>query len=61
MLDRLEEWARAEGRTELWLEVHQDNRRAQAFYLRRGYTFTGGQRPYELDESQHELEMTRRL
>lgn len=61
LLDRVEEWARGEGRSELWLEVHETNQRAQAFYLRRGYAFTGVRRPYELDESQDELEMTRSL
>jgi GNAT superfamily N-acetyltransferase len=61
MLDRLEAWAREQGRTELFLEVHEANRPAQRFYLRRGYEFTGRQRPYELDGSQLELEMTRRL
>jgi GNAT superfamily N-acetyltransferase len=61
MLDRLEAWAREQGRTELFLEVHESNGPAQRFYLRRGYTFTGEQQPYELDDSQLELEMTRRL
>lgn len=61
MLDRLEDWARAEGRSELFLDVHEDNARAQAFYLRRGYRFTGARRPYELDQTRAELEMSRRL
>lgn len=61
LLDEVEAWAVAQGRTALYLEVHEDNARAQAFYRRRGYRFTGNERPYDLDESQRELEMLREL
>jgi ribosomal protein S18 acetylase RimI-like enzyme len=61
MLDEIEAWASEQGRAELWLEVHAENERAQAFYLRRGYAFTGRQRPYELDDTELELEMRRTL
>jgi GNAT superfamily N-acetyltransferase len=61
LLDRVEEWARDQGHAELWLEVHEDNLRAQAFYLRRGYRFTGASRPYDLDPAGRELEMVRTL
>jgi ribosomal protein S18 acetylase RimI-like enzyme len=61
LLDRVEEWARDHGHAELWLEVHEDNPRAQGFYLRRGYRFTGETRPYDLDPAGQELEMVRTL
>ena len=61
LLDGVEQWARDEGLTELWLEVHEDNPRAQAFYRRRGYALTGSTRPYDLDPSSNELEMHRTL
>jgi GNAT superfamily N-acetyltransferase len=61
MLDAVEQWAVERGDRELALEVHEDNVRAQAFYLRRGYAFTGGTRPYDLDATQQELEMSRSL
>jgi GNAT superfamily N-acetyltransferase len=61
MLDAVEEWAVRVGKTELFLEVHEDNARAQAFYARRGFEPTGSTRPYDLDESQTELEMRRSL
>jgi GNAT superfamily N-acetyltransferase len=61
MLDAVERWAAERGDTELSLEVHEDNARARAFYLRRGYAFTGSTRPYDLDETQQELEMSRNV
>jgi GNAT superfamily N-acetyltransferase len=61
MLDAVEEWALTEGKAELYLEVHEDNGRAQAFYERRGFELTGSTRPYDLDASQRELEMRRVL
>ncbi|MCW2529673.1 MAG: acetyltransferase [Pseudonocardiales bacterium] len=57
LLDRIEEWGRSEGHPELFLQVHESNERAIAFYRRRGYAFTGETEPYPLDESQTELEM----
>jgi GNAT superfamily N-acetyltransferase len=61
MLDQIEAWAVEQGRTALHLEVHESNERAQSFYLKRGYAFTGQTQPYELDDSQLELEMSRTL
>lgn len=61
MLDAVEEWAVREGKAELFLEVHEDNGRARAFYARRGFELTGSVRPYDLDPSQTELEMRRSL
>jgi ribosomal protein S18 acetylase RimI-like enzyme len=61
LLDAIELWVRDRGLSELHLEVHADNARAQAFYLRRGYEFTGVKKPYPLDESEWELEMRRPL
>lgn len=45
----------------LWLEVHEDNQRAIKAYERRGFQRTGATRPYELDPSRCEIEMSRRL
>jgi GNAT superfamily N-acetyltransferase len=61
LLDGVESWARDRGIARLSLEVHEANERAQRFYLRRGYTFTGRERPYELNAAQTEREMTRTL
>lgn len=61
LLDGVEQWLRDEGLTELWLEVHEGNPGAMAFYQRRGYTLTGNSRPYDLDPSGNELEMHRAL
>jgi ribosomal protein S18 acetylase RimI-like enzyme len=52
---------RERGRDRLWLLVHEDNPRAHAFYLRRGYEFTGATTPYSLDDRESELEMVRSL
>ena len=61
LLDGVEQWARDEALTELWLEVHEANPQAQAFYRRRGYVLTGNTRPYDLDPTGNELEMHRTL
>ena len=60
MLDVIEEWADTHGST-LRLTVHEQNRRAQAFYRRRGYDLTGTITDYALDPNQQELEMMRTL
>ncbi|WP_111766849.1 GNAT family N-acetyltransferase [Nakamurella deserti] len=61
LLDAIETWVSAEGLTELFLDVHADNARAQALYRRRGYAFTGRRKPYPLNPAQQELEMRRDL
>jgi GNAT superfamily N-acetyltransferase len=61
LLDGVEEWVRAAGHPQLWLEVHEANPRGHAFYLRRGYRFTGQTRPYDLDPTTNEREMVRAL
>jgi ribosomal protein S18 acetylase RimI-like enzyme len=61
MLDQVEAWAAAQGQERLTLHVHEDNARAIAFYLKRGYDFTGVEVPYELDATERELEMSREL
>jgi ribosomal protein S18 acetylase RimI-like enzyme len=45
----------------LWLEVHEDNRRAIKAYERRGFQRTGSTQPYKLDPNRHEIEMSKRL
>lgn len=60
MLDVIEAWAGTHAST-LRLTVHEHNRRAQAFYQRRGYELTGTATPYVLDPDQRELEMIRTL
>ncbi|MFF9502976.1 GNAT family N-acetyltransferase [Streptomyces sp. NPDC014656] len=58
MLDEIVRWAREETAAErLVLLVHEENRRAIAFYRRGGFVPTGHEEPYPLDESQRELEM----
>ncbi|MEU8834878.1 N-acetyltransferase [Streptomyces sp900116325] len=58
MLDAVIRWARDEEKAkQLVLLVHEDNRRAIAFYERAGFSYTGRTEPYPLDESKQELEM----
>ena len=45
----------------LWLEVHEDNQRAIKAYEKRGFQRTGATRPYELDPSRVEIEMSKHL
>ncbi|MGW6917714.1 GNAT family N-acetyltransferase [Kitasatospora sp. NPDC054939] len=58
LLDAVTAWARGDGGADrMVLRVHEQNERAQAFYRRRGFAFTGGSEPYRLDPSALELEM----
>ena len=57
LLDGVLSWAREHGET-LRLEVHEENARAIAAYERRGFRRTGATRPYDLDPSALELEMS---
>ena len=60
LLLAIEDWARSEGDT-LTLHVHEDNSRARAAYLRRGFVETGRRVPYVLDAGAQEIEMVKRL
>ena len=60
MLTTVEDWARTEA-DRLTLHVHEDNARARAFYLRRGFVATGRTLPYPLAPEQREVEMVRDL
>jgi GNAT superfamily N-acetyltransferase len=60
LLAAIEEWALVEGEL-LTLHVHEDNARARAAYLRRGFTETGHRVPYLLDTAAQEIEMVKRL
>jgi len=60
LLGAIEEWARGEGEV-LTLHVHEDNARARAAYLRRGFTETGNRVQYVLDTASEEIEMVKRL
>jgi RimJ/RimL family protein N-acetyltransferase len=58
MVDVVRTWARDEaGVSRLHLYVHEDNRRARAFYRRLGFAETGAWLPYELVPSERDLEM----
>ncbi|MFD8753934.1 GNAT family N-acetyltransferase [Kitasatospora sp. NPDC059577] len=57
MLDAVLAWARGQGAARMLLGVHEANPRAAAFYLRRGFAYTGGETPYVLDTSARILEM----
>ena len=62
LLDAVTAWARTlDGVGRLRLEVHEDNARARAAYLRRGFVETGGTAPFPHDPSRLELEMARPL
>ncbi|UOQ90641.1 GNAT family N-acetyltransferase [Agromyces endophyticus] len=60
LLDAVEAWALGYGST-LRLEVHETNARAIRFYEKLGFTFTGRNRPYELEPGGLELEMIKPL
>jgi GNAT superfamily N-acetyltransferase len=60
LLDTIETWARTKGAV-LTLQVHEDNARARAAYLRRGFTETGRRVPYPLDTAAMQIEMVKRL
>ena len=53
-------WARPLA-DRLWLEVHEDNPRAIAAYVRLGFIATGERRPYPLGPERDELVMSLRL
>ncbi|HVE74848.1 MAG TPA: GNAT family N-acetyltransferase [Mycobacteriales bacterium] len=55
LLARLQEWAPGES---LVLEVHEDNARARAAYLKLGFSLTGTTGPYNLDPTRLLQEMT---
>ena len=58
VVERVAAWAREQGQRRLALEVHEDNRAARAAYARLGFVETGVRRPYPLDPTGDELEMT---
>lgn len=60
LLGAIEDWARGEGPV-LTLHVHEDNARARAAYLRRGFAETGHRVQYVLDSSAMEIEMVKPL
>ena len=60
LLAAIEDWARGEG-DRLTLHVHEDNARARAAYLRRGFTETGNRVQYVLDTASEEIEMVKPL
>ncbi|MGW7445799.1 GNAT family N-acetyltransferase [Kitasatospora sp. NPDC054795] len=57
LLDAVLAWARVRGAGRMLLGVHEANPRAAAFYLRRGFAYTGQETPYVLDASARILEM----
>lgn len=57
LLDAVLAWARVRGAGRMLLGVHEANPRAAAFYLRRGFAYTGEATPYVLDASARILEM----
>ena len=61
LLDGIEAWAREHGARELFLQVHEHNGRARAYYRRRGFVETGDSVPYPLDPTARELRMVRAL
>ncbi|ROQ39790.1 ribosomal protein S18 acetylase RimI-like enzyme [Frondihabitans sp. PhB188] len=60
LLDAVEAWADGYGE-ELFLHVHEDNRRAVRFYEKRGFVDTGRRLAYELEPGGREVEMRKQL
>jgi GNAT superfamily N-acetyltransferase len=61
LLEAVEADVAAAGHTHLWLDVHESNKRAQRFYLRRGYAFSGHTSAYPLNPTDREFEMVREV
>lgn len=61
LLDAVVTWARGRNASRMLLEVHEANAPARTFYRRRGFLETGKARPYVLDPSANELEMSLEL
>ncbi len=61
LLEAAEDWARDLDGVRVRLEVHEDNARARAAYVRRGFVETGAWEPYPLDTSKRDPEMVRPL
>jgi ribosomal protein S18 acetylase RimI-like enzyme len=61
LAERCAAWGREQGCTVLRLEVHEDNRRAQAAYAKLGFRDTGERAPYPLPPGGQELIMERPL
>jgi GNAT superfamily N-acetyltransferase len=60
LLELVERWATQYSST-LRLRVHEDNLRARAAYVSRGFVEDGTTSPYPLDPSRMELQMVKRL
>lgn len=56
-----EEWALEHGHDRVWLQVHEHNDRARAFYRRLGWVETGRRDPYPLDPDAEDVEMGKDL
>ena len=61
LVERCTEWGRGRGMSVLRLEVHEDNARAQAAYVRLGFRDTGARGEYPLPPFGQELVMERPL
>lgn len=61
LVGAVEEWARAEGASSLWLHVTDSAQRASAFYEKIGFTTTGGFVTMSRDPSIHLIEMVKEL
>lgn len=60
LLSAVEEWAR-ERTDRMTLHVHEDNVRAHAYYLKKGFSDNGVTIPYALDPTRREIEMVKLL
>ncbi|PWC06257.1 GNAT family N-acetyltransferase [Mycetocola zhujimingii] len=60
LLEGVEQWTR-ERSDRITLHVHEDNTRAHAYYVKKGYRDTGVTMPYDLDPAKRQLEMVKIL
>lgn len=61
LLQAVERWTKAQGYSQLWLDVNEQQQAARRFYERSGFVCTGERSPHPLFPEDYELEMVKEL
>lgn len=61
LLQAAERWTKAQGYSQLWLDVNEKQQAARRFYERSGFVCTGERSPHSLFPEDYELEMVKEL